>query len=184
MRERRLAVPAETAREAAERAARALLAFPAILAARLIALYSAFRGELSTLPLALGLRAQGARLCYPRVTRQRVLAFHEVQDETQLHPSRLGIPEPSEEAPIVTPSAIDVIVVPGLAFDPLGGRVGWGGAYYDTTLAAAQRALRVGYAFELQIVPQVPVNGSDVRVDVLATENGVRPTGARPLATP
>ena len=185
MRDRRLAIPLEAARGAAERAAQALLALPAVAVAQLIALYAAFRGELSTLPLALALRARGARICYPRVTRkERLLTFHEVSDESVLVPSRLGIPEPPEALPIVAPSALSIIVVPGLAFDPLGGRVGWGGAYYDTTLAAAQRALRVGYAFELQIVPQVPVNGSDVRVDVLATENGVRPTGARPLATP
>jgi 5-formyltetrahydrofolate cyclo-ligase len=184
MRERRLAIPLDVARDAAERAARALLALPAMLAAQVVALYSAFRGELATLPLAEELRARGVVLAYPRVRpHERVLAFHEIQDESQLTPSRLGIPEPPEDTPIVAPSSIDIVVVPGLAFDPLGGRVGWGGAYYDTTLAAAQRALRVGYAFELQIIPRVPMNGSDERVDVLATEMGARPTRARQLAS-
>jgi 5-formyltetrahydrofolate cyclo-ligase len=184
MRERRLALPLETAREAAERAARVLLALPAILAARVVALYAAFRGELSTEPVARALRGRGVTVCYPRVARpDRLLAFVEVPDESLLVVNRLGIPEPPERLPIVAPSVIDVIVVPGLAFDPLGGRLGWGGAYYDTTLAAAQRALRVGYAFELQIVPRVPVSGSDARVDVLVTEEGARPTCARPSAT-
>ena len=185
MRERRLALPLETARDAAERAAQAILALPALLAAQVVALYSAFRGELSTWPLAQALRAHGVKLCYPRVRgRQRLLDFLEVAHESQLVPSRLGIPEPPDGSPIMAPSAIDVIVVPGLAFDPHGGRLGWGGAYYDTTLAAAQRALRVGYAFELQIVPHVPQNGGDQRVDVLVTENGARPTGARQAASP
>jgi len=184
MRARRLAVPLEAAREAAERAARALLALPALVAAQFVALYASFRAELSTLPAAQALRSHGVRLCYPRVSpKGRLLSFHEVSDESVLHPNRLGIPEPPEALPLVAPSAIDVIVVPGLAFDPLGGRVGWGGAYYDTTLAAAQRALRVGYAYELQIIPEVPMNGGDARMDVLVTEMGARPTRARQLVS-
>ena len=186
MRARRIVVPLEAARDAAERAARALLALPAIAVAGVVALYAAFRAELSTLPAAQALRARGLRLCYPRVSaRSKLLTFHEVSDEALLLPNRLGIPEPPEASPLVAPSAIDVIVVPGLAFDPLGGRLGWGGAYYDHTLAAAQRALRVGYAYELQIVPDVPMHGADARVDFLVTEMGARPTGARqPVSIP
>src|SRR5262245_21300065 len=138
MRTRRLALPLHAAREAAERAASVLLSLPAVVSATIVALYATFRGELSTLPVAAALRARGVRLCYHATTGLgRMLVFREVQDESSLRPSRLGISEPPEGLPVVAASDLNVVVVPGLAFDPHGGRVGWGGAYYDTTLAAA-----------------------------------------------
>lgn len=183
MRERRLSLSADQARTSAARAAAHLATLPEWAAARTVALYAPVRGELDTAPLARELRARGATVCYPCMAPgHRLLAFHAVDDEALLSPNRLGIPEPGDAAPLVAAEALDLIVVPGLAFDTAGGRLGWGRAYYDTTLAAAPRATRVGYAYSFQLVPAVPVTAEDARVDYVCTEAGVRATGARPPA--
>ena len=145
-----------------------------------LALYAPILGELDTAALAGHLRARSLTVCYPCIaTRHSVLAFHVVDDEGKLVPNRLGIPEPTEDMPEFERSQLDAIVVPGLAFDEHGGRLGWGGAYYDATLSAAPQALRIGICYEIQVVTQVPTTASDERMDVLVTELCARPTGAR-----
>jgi len=185
MRDRRLSLAPARARELSERATAHVRALPEYAAARVVALYAPMRGEIDTGPLARDLRSRGVVVCYPCVAQgHRVLAFHDVPDEALLRPSRLGIPEPTEDMPRVLLTSIDVVVVPGLAFDEAGGRLGWGLAYYDNTLAAALQALRIGLAFELQIVPAVPLAADDERVDVICTETGARRTRARERAKP
>jgi 5-formyltetrahydrofolate cyclo-ligase len=97
-----------------------------------------------------------------------------VDDVEDLRPSRLGIPQPDPSTPVVPLDSIDVFLVPGLAFDLEGERLGWGRGHYDRTLVRAPEALRVGYAFELQVVDRVPVGADDQRIDVLVTETGAR----------
>jgi 5-formyltetrahydrofolate cyclo-ligase len=185
MRERRVALPAADAARLAARAAVHLAALPALAAARVVALYAPVRGEIDTAPIAQALRARGLMLCYPRVVpAHRHLHFHAVADERALCPSPgLGIPEPPADLPRVAAHEIDLFVVPGLAFDRAGERLGWGRGYYDTTLAAAPEAFRVGYAYDFQLVPAVPVSADDERVDVLVTETGAHVTAARPTQT-
>jgi 5-formyltetrahydrofolate cyclo-ligase len=141
-----------------------------------VALFGSVRGEIDTAPLHAALAAGGATLAYPRVVAgTRMLAFHAVADADALRPSRaLGVPEPPADAAAVALADIRVFIVPGLAFDASGARIGWGRGHYDHTLAAAPRALRVGYAFELQILQAVPAGAGDERMDVLCTEAGAR----------
>jgi 5-formyltetrahydrofolate cyclo-ligase len=88
----------------------------------------------------------------------------------------------------VPPSEIDCVVVPGVAFSPEGWRLGRGGGYYDATLAALPRALRVGVAFEVQLVPTVPREPHDVALDAVVTESRLltfeRPRPAAPPGSP
>jgi len=175
MRAQRVTVAPEIAAAAADRAAEHLLTLEQVLSAKRVALYSAVRGEISTAPAALALRDRGVSLVYPRVLRdERRLAFHEVSDPSSMSPGAFGILEPDARAPLIAATAIDVIVVPGLAFDAHGGRVGWGHGYYDTTLASTGDALHVGYAFELQMVEIVPIDADDAAMDCVITEAHVR----------
>ena len=178
MRQRRLALAPASAWHAAEHAAAAAL--PELENARIVALYAPVRGEIGTAPLAALLRSMNKIICYPRMGADRMLAFHTVHDEAVLAQNGLGIHEPPIHTEAVLP---DAIVVPGLAFDASGGRLGWGHAYYDTTLAHAHSALRVGYAYEFQIVTCVPQSDADERMDILVTERGARHTHARSNAT-
>ena len=94
--------------------------------------------------------------------------------ETDLRPGTWGIPEPDPaHCGLAAPADIDFILVPGVAFDPDGGRLGYGAGYYDRLLAAWVSPLPplVAAAFELQIVPAVPVLAGDHRVDLVVTES-------------
>jgi 5-formyltetrahydrofolate cyclo-ligase len=179
MRELRLALSAEDVARAGAAAAGHFHQVPGADSAATVALFAAMRNEIDTVPLAAQLRARGARICYPRVLPGRRLSFHETL-EAGLVASNIGIPEPAADAPALPLTEIDLFVVPGLAFDPRGARLGWGRGYYDNTLAAAPQALRVGLCHAFQIIADVPAHGGDVRMDWLLTEQGARPTGARP----
>jgi 5-formyltetrahydrofolate cyclo-ligase len=163
---------------AAERAAASAVicdAANAMLAARLslgeaVALYAAKGSEVDTQRVDAFARERGLVVAYPRVNGQaRRLAFHAVPIEA-LAPARFELREPSADAPAVAVEDISAFVVPGLAFDRAGGRIGWGRGHYDATLAAAPRALRIGLAYERQIVDQVAREAHDVALHIIITE--------------
>jgi 5-formyltetrahydrofolate cyclo-ligase len=144
---------------------------PRLGASPTVALYAAKGSEVDTTELDAALRARGARVVYPRlVDDRRELLFKEVPPAA-LEPSRWGLREPPLEAGADIPlGAIDVFVIPGLAFDRGGGRVGWGRGHYDATLTAAPAALRIGIAFECQVVDQVPRDSHDALLHLVVTE--------------
>jgi 5-formyltetrahydrofolate cyclo-ligase len=170
------------AANAARAAASHLLALPPVSTARTVALYAAARGELDTAPLGRELVARGVRLVYPRVQDARQpLAFHEVAladgAPIDVRPSAFGILEPLASAPTVPLDAIDLFVVPGLAFDRTGTRLGWGLGFYDCTLARQPSAFRIGYCYACQVVPEVPREQRDVPMHCLVTEAWVSRPG-------
>jgi 5-formyltetrahydrofolate cyclo-ligase len=134
--------------------------------------------ELSTKEAARRLRHQGICLAYPRVIPgQRPLTFCRVDDPAELVPGAYGIPEPPATAEPVHLPEIGLFVVPGLAFDRQGRRLGSGKGCYDATLTYCP-AIRVGLAFHQQIVDEVPSTDHDLFMDLLITELGVIYTGA------
>ena len=174
---RRAALPASTARTAAVLVA--ANALPYLEDARIVALYAPIpgRGELDPAPLASALAAKGGILVYPRVrSRRDPLDFHRANPE-ELAPGTFGVPEPIPGAPLVPVDEIDAFVIPLLAVDLRGGRIGWGAGHYDRTLPLAPRALRLGVAFACQRLPSVPIEATDAPLDVVVTEDGAFPTG-------
>jgi len=143
----------------------------------IVALYAAKGSEVETSRIDAHARARGARVVYPRmVDGQRALAFHEVTLD-ELVSSRLGLHEPHPGAPTVELSDIAAFVIPGLAFDRQGGRIGWGRGYYDATIARAPHALRIALAFECQVVERIPREAHDMAVHVIITEVGTYTVG-------
>ncbi len=139
-------------------------------ATSVIALYSAKGSEVETQLIDVAARARGLRVVYPRVAgTERVLAFHEVE-RSNLAASRFGLREPGADTKAVALAEISVFLVPGLAFDREGGRIGWGRGHYDATFAARPEALRVGLAYECQIVERVPRESHDMLVNIIITE--------------
>lgn len=101
-----------------------------------------------------------------------------VTDPGKLTTGRHGITEPTADTALMESESIETVLVPGLAFDALGGRLGRGAGFYDRWLSVrAPRARRVGVAFDVQIVEAVPAEAHDVRVDAVVTESGVLTAG-------
>jgi 5-formyltetrahydrofolate cyclo-ligase len=177
---RRDAVPPDVrARRSAAALAR-VAALPAFRRARVVLAYASFGSEVDTRPFLRRVLLSGRTLVLPRIERAaRRLALHEVESlDRDLQPGPWGIPEPVPgRCRPAAPGTIGFVLVPGVAFDPDGGRVGHGGGYYDRLLAAWPRPAPplVAAAFELQVVPAVPVLPADHRVDLVVTESGTYP---------
>lgn len=151
-------------------------------ARRAVMLYAPMKVEVDVTPVALGLLERGRTVCLPRVNwRDKTMAPVRIEDWSRdLIPdrvnARLGLRSPREELGEVDPAELGAIVVPGVAFDRRGGRLGRGAGFYDRFLGSlprdAGRSL-VGVAFEWQVVERVPVEGHDARMDLLVTSGGV-----------
>lgn len=134
-----------------------------------IGLYSPFLNEVQTELVARRCLADGKRLAYPRVTGE-ALQFVEVFGHQELAPGAFGILEPSGRR-LVALAELDVLVIPGVGFDLTGHRLGYGKGYYDRVLAGCCPALeRIGFAYEFQVVEQLPAAGHDCRLTQLVTE--------------
>ena len=140
-----------------------------------IASYWPIRDEADPRALMTALAAAGHALALPRiVARDQPLAFHHWRDRDPTLVNVFGIAEPLEAAPLAVPN---VVLVPLLAFDAQGHRLGYGAGYYDRTLSALRAAgdvLAVGIAYAGQEVLELPHDALDERLDLLVTEAGVR----------
>jgi len=117
-------------------------------------------------------RLPGWRWVLPRVEQDRSVTFRDAASPREMH--RFGMEQPSESGPIIPIHEIDVFLVPGLAFDRGGGRLGNGAGHYDRILSAARRdAVSIGMAPDVRLMEEVPVDSQDVSVGWLATEDGV-----------
>lgn len=139
-----------------------------------LALYAPKGTEVDTERVDGFARARRLRVVYPRIIPgERRLAFHESTIEA-LVPGPFSLREPAQTAPSIHLGDIAAFAIPGLAFDRSGGRIGWGRGYYDVTLAAATpQALRIGLAFECQLVESVPSDPHDIRLHYVVTEAAV-----------
>lgn len=143
----------------------------AVPAGAIIALYAGKGSEVATDQIAANARARGLRVAYPRIVDgQRRLAFCEVSVDA-LVLGHFGLREPRADVAAIDLESVAAFIVPGVAFDRSGARVGWGRGYYDATLAVASpAALRIGVAFEIQMMDQVPSDPHDARLHHVVTE--------------
>ena len=135
--------------------------------ARTIALYASFGSEVHVGGITEIATNLGKRVFYPRVNGGDIV-FREaygLKDVFSWGKSSYGIHEPPVERPVVRPDVLDLVVVPGLAFDTWGGRLGQGRGFYDKFLRQRSRGSVIALAFELQVVDQVPTNEWDYSID-------------------
>ncbi|MBI5969602.1 MAG: 5-formyltetrahydrofolate cyclo-ligase [Deltaproteobacteria bacterium] len=140
-----------------------------------IALYSSFSNEVLTEEIFERAKADGKQICYPRVVRghARHLEFFRVDSLRDLTDGPYEIKEPAEDGSKVDTSELDLCVVPGVAFDGAGNRLGYGKGYYDRALGAAGCAI-VGLAYEFQVLKgDIPLEPFDVRLTALVTSSRV-----------
>jgi len=142
-------------------------------AARAVLASLAFRSEWETRPLLQAALALGKIVGAPRVNAgKRMLETYAITDlGRDLGAGFLGIDEPLPHCRPLALDAIDWVLVPGVAFDTHGHRIGYGGGYYDRLLPLLRSdTRRIAGAFELQVVEQVPAAMHDLRVDAVVTE--------------
>lgn len=142
-----------------------------------VALFATLHGEIDTRPLIELARQNGKRLLFPRMLTGQTLEFALVDEIESLRSGRHGVLEPDRRCRAQRMRADEIILVPGYAFDREGGRLGRGAGYYDRALAVcgdnSTRPRFIGVGFERQVVPAVPMNSLDVRMDGVVTELGL-----------
>jgi 5-formyltetrahydrofolate cyclo-ligase len=151
-----------------------LLSLPEFGAARVVASYVAKRDEVQTVDILRGALTSGKTVIVPRSDLSSVrLRFHEIHALDELHPGAFGIPEPPTSSPTVPLAKSDVILVPVVAWDLRGHRVGYGKGYFDRELKSRGDAVCVGLAFEFQCRDPLPDTPADVPMDMIVTDQRV-----------
>lgn len=142
------------------------------LAATTIALYSPILNEAFTEEVFRTARSAGKKVAYPRV-HPGELEFVEVTSRKELEPGAFGVLEPTG-AGTVPMTELDLLVVPGVAFDRQGHRLGYGKGFYDRALHDRRNNARlVGLGYGFQIVEVLPAEVHDVRMDLIVTEERI-----------
>jgi 5-formyltetrahydrofolate cyclo-ligase len=170
----------ETRHDASAAACVRLAALEAFRHASVVMLYMPLPTELDLTAAAIRCYRQGKTVCVPRVDwKGRDMVPVEISsfDDEVMEIDNHGLRTPREGRPLV-PRLIDLVIVPGLAFDTAGNRLGRGGGFYDRFLRRLRRsATTVGFAFDAQIVDAVPADDSDFGMDTIVTDRRVCQTG-------
>lgn len=139
--------------------------------AKRIALYRAFDGEVPVDGLAKFFMDKGITCCFPRIENDRMVFCDCISlDDSEFTVSSLGIKEPDTSKPPVDPGDIDVVVLPALAYNEEGTRLGAGGGFYDRYIGSmgSARPYLLGICYEFQICSDVPSDGHDISADFIA----------------
>ena len=133
-------------------------------------IYAPHKDEINLLPLIRLARQKGIPIGFPRCdTQSTTLAFYALEPEEKLIRGAYGIPEPPPDAPLCPIDENTLCILPGLAFDPMGGRLGYGKGYYDRFLSRYD-GFKVGVVYEGCFLTALPHGYYDVAVDLLITE--------------
>lgn len=172
MRAQRNALGADEVAERSRAVAARLLLLPEIHKAGAIFVYLSYKNEVDTHGLVIKWLAAGKRVCVPAFdAARRCYRPCELHDfDRDLVAGKLGILEPREAMSCAEPA--DAAIVPGLAFDARGHRLGYGKGYYDRMLAMFG-GVKIGLALDFQMQPAVPVGASDVTLDIVVSESEV-----------
>ncbi len=167
----------EEREELSRRVAGHLWDMPEFKAAHTVFFFISFRSEVSTEPMIRRAIAEGKRVCIPYTypETKAMVASRLLDFDAELQVGNYDILEPKEEfIRPVAPADIDLIITPGVAFDVHGGRLGYGGGYYDRFFAQRKEACPlVALAFEMQMMEEVPRGDHDQPVDAVVTEERV-----------
>lgn len=138
--------------------------------------FASIRNEVRTQTSMRAAWKAGKRVALPRVVGNQ-LQLHLVDSDTVLVEGAHGIPEPPETAAQIQPEEVDFALVPALAVDPRGYRIGYGGGYYDKLIPQLGDACTCAVAYDFQLISEVPALGFDVPVDLVVTDARVIRTG-------
>lgn len=130
--------------------------------------------EVDTVPLITALLSRGIRVVVPIIERERqTLRLSYLDDPSLLAVSTFSVPEPIGHEIPADPRDIPVVIVPMIAYDAKGHRLGYGAGYYDRFLSLYPHMQKIGIAFSCQEVDCIPADENDVCMDLIVTEEGV-----------
>jgi len=111
----------------------------------------------------------GKRVALPRIENEQ-LTLREIDGSTELEEGAFGVSEPPQSCALVADRDVQFILTPGLAFDPRGYRLGYGGGYYDLLLPRLSTAIACAVGFDFQLVSELPNMDHDVPVGIVVTD--------------
>lgn len=140
--------------------------------AKIIFFYFSFGSEVATQKMIKECLLAQKRIFLPAVDQdKKTLSWAEIRDFKRLKPGPYGIPEPGNNFNELALEKIELVIVPGIVFDRYGFRLGYGGGYYDRFLSLLPPpVIKIGLAYELQIVAEIPRTKHDCPVDKIVTE--------------
>jgi len=153
-----------------------IIMLPEFLNAKTILFYASFRSEVDTIDLIKLSLHLDKRAVLPKVCKEEnILRLYEIESLDELARGYMWILEPSvDETRLRSISDIDLIIIPGAAFDSHGNRLGYGAAYYDKLLANMKKKIPiVALAYGEQIVEKIPSEPHDIKVDKIVTDTMV-----------
>ncbi|MAG17877.1 MAG: 5-formyltetrahydrofolate cyclo-ligase [Candidatus Diapherotrites archaeon] len=170
--EKRKSVSKDEVLEKSKKIFENLFSLEEINQAQNIAVYISFNNEVETKLIIEKLWKLGKNVFIP-VMKEEHLHFAKINSFEGLAENKRGILEPKEEL-FISPNEIELFIVPGLAFDKEGNRLGWGKGFYDHFFNFNKiDAKKIGLAFDFQIVIQIPHKSHDVKMDFVVTEKNV-----------
>lgn len=142
-------------------------------AARSLALYAPMRHEIDTTVMHHAALAANKCLCYPRVEQEH-LRFFQVKSLHELVVGRFGVLEPASGSLEISPADLELLLLPGVAFDRRGFRLGYGRGFYDRFLGTSCfSGTKIGFAYDFQLLDCLPFESHDQPVDLLVTDQAV-----------
>jgi len=150
----------------------AFVNFEFVYKCKKVAIYSSFGSEVDTENIIIYLKARKCEIYLPRVIDNENIEFFKVDENTTYKKNKFGILEPIDSFEIINPEEIELIVVPGLAFNEAKERLGYGGGYYDRYLSKCTKAIKVGLFYREQYDYQnlIEFNSNDVCLDLIITD--------------
>lgn len=139
--------------------------------ADVIFVFVSFRSEVDTHRIIVQALKDSKTICVPKINvKEKEMEIFKIENLEELKLGYYGILEPREDCQKVDCNYIDLILMPGAAFDNQGGRVGYGGGFYDRFLKRMNKKVkRIALAYEFQVLDKVPVEEFDVRIDGIIT---------------
>jgi 5-formyltetrahydrofolate cyclo-ligase len=170
----RMTMPADACAKRSARIVERLVAHPSVVAAKSIALFWPIveKHEVDLRPLDESLRARGVAIAYPAIDPETRLMTFRFSAPGDLDERGFGFREPPLTAREATRGDLDVIVVPAIALDPTGHRIGYGAGFYDRTIPRfSPPAIAIGVAYDFQLVAEVPFTQHDVALPFVITDD-------------
>ncbi|MFA4891617.1 MAG: 5-formyltetrahydrofolate cyclo-ligase [Candidatus Gracilibacteria bacterium] len=168
---KRLQLTKKEVENLSKRILKKLIKRPEFKASRVVLLYHPIKNEVDPIQL---LSVKTKILALPRICKNNRLHIHKVTDPQTLTIGRFNIKEPSTKNPTIARKNLDLIITPGLAFDPKGHRIGYGKGYFDKLFKnLSTKCVKIALAYDFQIIENVPADKHDQKVDLIITEKRI-----------